>query len=122
MAKLYLTEEELEQFPTISELVTQIGDREIEEWGFRQNVDGDISLGEDTSDRQLVIPLSDVHEEARIAFGESYSPSNIKVIYSVEIYPDPYFVCFELIDLSEYKEFMEYTAKYPPIILGPTTN
>lgn len=122
MGKLYLTEEELEQFPTISDLVSQIGDSSMEEWGFCQNIDGDITLGEDTTSWQLVIPLISIHEEAQVYFGLNYSPSNLRVIYHVEVYPDPNLVCFELIDMSEYQEYREEIAKYPPIILSPSTN
>ncbi len=122
MARLFLTEEELEQFPTISDLVSKIGDSSIKEWGFCQNDKGDITLGEDTGIWQLVIPLIDIHEEAVESFGANYSPSNIKVVYCVELYPDPNLVDFQLFDLSEYREFKEEIVKYPPIILEPTTS
>ncbi len=122
MGKLYLTEAELEQFPTISDLVSKIGNSSIKEWGFCQNENGDIALGENTDTWQLVIPFIDIHVEAQTYFGLNYSPSNLKVIYDVEVYPDPNFVCFELVDMSEYQEYREELSKYPPIILSPTTN
>lgn len=117
MGKTYLTEKELEQFPTISELANKIGDSNINKWGLCQNESGDIALGEDSDSWQLVIPLSDIHEEAHAAFGENYSPSNMRVVYSVELYPDLNIVSFELVDVFEYEKFKEEIIKYPPIIL-----
>ncbi len=122
MARLFLTEEELEQFPTISDLTSKIGDANIEEWGFCLNINGEFALGEDTAEWQIVIPIRDIHEEACTAFGMDYSPSNVKVVYYVEIYPDPNSVDFQLVNLSDYKEFKEEITKYPPIIVGDITN
>jgi hypothetical protein len=87
MAKTYLDERELEQFPTIQELTDRMGWWDSNVWGICLNQrTGDLAFTSCFQEGwELWHSMEDIYAEAHTVFGERYKPEKIRFMYFVGI-------------------------------------
>lgn len=83
MAKTYLTEEELDQFPTIEELITDIGESAPCDWGLCQNQFGELAIAEECQEWELLMSLPEILSHLKIRYGEHPNPREIYFFYGI---------------------------------------
>jgi len=117
MGKLYLTPEELEQFPTIRDVSVQGFGKDPKNWGLYLDPDNNICFGERSSQCFIQHTLEEIFEELHITYGEEYNKENILLTYFFNMETE--MIDFDFIELSLYEDLRSihyYDAELPAIV------